>query len=70
MTAFTVRLDDDKHHRLKNLAAARGVSVNKLMEEAASIMLAEFDAYTHFQIRAARGDVQRGLALLDKALNQ
>lgn len=68
MTAFTVRMPEDKHRRLKNLAQARGVSVNKLMEEAATAMLAEFDAQTRFQIRAAQGDTQRGLRLLDQAL--
>ncbi len=69
MTALTLRLPDEKHRRLKSLAERRGVSVNRLMEEMATLMLAEFDAETRFELRAARGigKEARGLALLDKA---
>lgn len=68
MTSMTLRLSDEKHARLKALASARGVSVNKLLDEAATVMLAEYDAETRFKMRAARGNIQRGLDLLDKAL--
>ncbi len=70
MSALTLRLpDDNKHSRLKILVRQRGLSVNRLMEEMATLMLAEFDAETRFALRAARGHgkVKRGLALLDKA---
>jgi predicted transcriptional regulator len=69
MTAMTVRLPDDKHMRLKALARDRGTTVNRLIEEMATIMLAEFDAEAHFRARAARGEGwgQEGLALLAKA---
>jgi hypothetical protein len=40
--------------------------VNKLMEELATIALAEFDAEICFRARAARGSVAEGLRLLDK----
>lgn len=70
MSALTVRFSDEKHSRLKLLAAARGVSVNKLLDEATTVMLAEFDAETRFKTRAVRGDTQRGLQLLDKALSK
>ncbi|WP_294033071.1 hypothetical protein [uncultured Moraxella sp.] len=66
MSTITLRLSDDKHSRLKSLA--QGISVNRLMDELASLALAEFDAKTRFEIRAKRGDIKRGLALLDKAL--
>ena len=69
MTSMTLRMSDEKHGRLKALAAARGVSINKLMDEAATVMLAEFDAETRFKMRAARGDKKQALALLDKALS-
>lgn len=64
MTAFTVRMNDDKHVRLKMLADMRGMSVNKLIDEAASLMLAEFDAETRFKVRAARGNKIRAVELL------
>lgn len=66
MATLTIRLPDDKHTRLKELAQSRGISVNKLMEELSTIVLAEFDTYNRFKVMAARGDVQEGLRILDK----
>ena len=71
MPALTVRLPDDKHRRLKALAASRGTPLNRLIDEMITVMLAEFDAETRFRLRASQGagrDVE-GLALLDKALH-
>ena len=65
MGTMTIRLPDDKHARLKQLAHSRGISVNKLIEEFSTQAIAESDAYTRFQIAAARGDKQRGLKTLD-----
>lgn len=69
MSALTLRLPADKHARLKTLARRRGTSVNRLMEEMATLMIAESDAETRFLARAARGrgKSMRGLALLAKA---
>ena len=69
MTALTIRLPDDKHQRLKELSRRRGTSINRLIDEMTTLMLAEFDAETRFALRAACGKDQtaRGLALLDKA---
>jgi len=63
---MTIRLPDDKHARLKQLAQSRGISVNKLIEEFSTQAIAESDAYTRFQIAASKGDAQRGLETLDK----
>ena len=46
MSVLTIRLPDAKHSRLKELARARGVSANKLMEELATVALAQQDAQT------------------------
>jgi predicted transcriptional regulator len=72
MGTLTVRLPDDKHSRLKQLAESRGMSVNKLIEELSTIALTEFDAYTRFKAIAAQGNPEVGLKLLDKldALNE
>jgi hypothetical protein len=69
MSALTVRLPDDKHRRLRALAESRGTTLNRLIDDMATVMLAEFDAETRFRLRAARGAGKeaRGLALLDKA---
>ncbi len=66
MSTLTIRLPDDKHARLRELARRRSMSINKLMEELATISIAEFDAETRFRTLAARGSVKKGLALLDK----
>jgi predicted transcriptional regulator len=66
MATLTIRLPDEKHARLKELALSRGISINKLVEELSTIALTEFDAYTRFKAMAAMGNVNEGLALLDK----
>jgi predicted transcriptional regulator len=66
MATLTVRIPDDKHLRLKELAESQGVSVNKLIEELSTIALVEFDTYTRFKLMAARGNVTEGLKILDK----
>ena len=49
MSALTIRLPDDKYRRLKELSQRRHTSVNRLIDEMATLMLAEFDAETRFQ---------------------
>ena len=69
MSTLTLRIRDETHERLQALARRRGTSVNRLMEEMATVMLAEHDAETRFLVRAARGrgKAARGLALVEKA---
>lgn len=66
LSRLTIRLPDDKHERLKALARANAVSVNKLMDELATVALANYDARVRFEARAARGQPKRALALLDR----
>ena len=66
MATMTIRVPDAKHERLKKLAERQGLSLNKLFEEWSNIAIAQFDAEARFAVRAARGDVKRGLRLLDK----
>ena len=65
MGTLTLRLPNEQHERLKTLAARRGVSLNRLFEELSARALAEFEVETRFRARAAHGDPQAGLALLD-----
>jgi hypothetical protein len=69
MSALIIRLPEEKRARLKLVAKSRKVSVTKLIEEMATILLADFDAETRFELRAARGRgrIAEGLTLLDKA---
>lgn len=69
MSALTLRLSDQKHQRLKALAKSKGVSVNNLLDEVTTLILAEFDLKTQFEVRAQRGRVKagRGQELLAKA---
>jgi hypothetical protein len=66
MATLTLRIPDDKHARLRQLAKHRRISVNKLLEELSTAGLAEFDAETRFRAMAARGSAAKGLKLLDK----
>lgn len=65
MTAITIRLPDEAHARLKELAKQRKMSMNKLFEEMATITLTEFDAETRFRLRASKGSAKHGLELLE-----
>jgi hypothetical protein len=66
MSTLTIRMPEGKHERLRSLAKARGISVNRLIDELATVALTEFDSETRFRAMAARGSKQTGLALLDK----
>ncbi len=65
MGTMTIRLPDDTHERLRDLARRRKVSLNRLMEELSTQALAEFDAETRFQARTAKGNPDEALRLLD-----
>lgn len=69
MCQTTLRLSDTKYQRLKELAKSKGMSVNQLMNKVTTLILADFDLTTQFEIRAARGQdkPERGLELLAKA---
>ncbi len=69
MTALTLRLPSEKHQRLKQLAKNRGTTINRLLDEMTTLMLAEFDIETRYKVRVKRGkgETERGLELLEKA---
>ena len=64
MSTLTIRMPENA--RLRRLAISRGVSMNKLMEELATVALVQHDAEVRFRALAARGSAKRGLELLDK----
>lgn len=69
MSALTIRMPDEKYERLKALSRRRRTSVNQLIDQMTTLLLAEADAETHFLLRAQRGvgKEARGVALLQKA---
>ena len=66
MSTLTIRMPDATHARLRDLARARGVSINKLIEEMATATLSAHDAEVRFRLLAARGRPERALAILDR----
>ena len=66
MSTLTIRLPDDIHRRLKEIARQRGMSMNRLMEELSTVTIAQYDGETRFRVLAARGSVPEGLRILDK----
>jgi len=66
MSVLTIRLAEEKHARLRSLAKSRGVSINKLVDEMATVALVQYDTQTRFRALAARGSKAKGLALLSK----
>jgi hypothetical protein len=69
MSALIIRMPQEKRERLQQVAKERKLSVNKLIEEMATVAIAEHDAEVRFQVRSARGrgKAARGLELLRKA---
>jgi HicB family len=65
-STLTIRIPETKHARLRSLAQARGVSLNKLIDELATVALAQHDAEVRFRTLAAKGSTRVGLALLRK----
>lgn len=59
-------MPDDKHERLKALARSRNVSFNKLIDELATVALANHDAFLRFQSLASAGDPQRASSILER----
>jgi hypothetical protein len=59
-------LPDDTWQRLKQLAASRGIRLNKLLEGLGTAALAAREAETRVFALAERADRGRGLAVLER----
>jgi hypothetical protein len=66
MGSLHLRIPDEKHQRLKELAKSKNTSVNKLLEELTTMALTEYDLETRFRLRASRGSTEKALLVLDK----
>jgi len=69
MRALTIRLPEDKYYRLKELSKRRGMSMSRLIDEMATLLLAGNDIEARFALHAhrGRGKTRRGLTLLMRA---
>lgn len=65
MGSLHLRIPDEKHQRLRELAKSRNISVNKLLEELTTMALTEYDVETRFKLRASRGSKKKALSVLD-----
>ncbi len=66
MNTLTLRLPEDLANRLKIVAEARGVSVNKLLTEISVQALAAYDTEIRFKASAKAADIPAALSLLDR----
>ncbi len=66
MGSLHLRIPDEKHQRLRELAKSRNISVNKLLSELTTMALTEYDIETRFKLRASRGSTEKALLVLDK----
>jgi hypothetical protein len=66
MPTLTIRMPESMQARLRDLVRARGVSINKLIEEMAMATLSAHDAEVRFRLMAIRGNPKRALAILDR----
>ncbi len=66
MSTLTIRLPEEKHTRLCELARQRGISLNRLMDELSTIALVEYDTELRFRALAARGSPKAGIRILDE----
>ena len=66
MATLTVQLPDEKHSRLLRRPRARHVTLDRLLEEVSSAVIADSEAQAHFAARAKRGSPAQGLKILDK----
>ena len=66
MSVLTIRVPEEKHQRLKELAEAKKMSLNRLFDEMSTRILTEYDVEQRLKARAALGSAEDGLALLDE----
>ena len=66
MGLLHLRIPDEKHQKLRELAKSRNISVNKLLEELTTMALTEYDIETRFKLKATNGSTEEALLVLDK----
>src|SRR5262249_43865727 len=60
MSTSTIRMPQERHARLRHLAKARGISINRLVEELSTVASTQHDTDMCFRALAARGSKKTG----------
>jgi predicted transcriptional regulator len=66
MTILSIQLPDDMAEKLMKIAKVRDISLNKLIFELSTQILAEEEAKQHFLAAQLRGKPERAVQLLDE----
>lgn len=61
MSVITLRVTEEKHERIKSLAVSRGVSVNKLIDEAMKMLVSKIQQEKVQKQIDASSDMRRNL---------
>ena len=67
MSILSLRLPDSLHRQIRELADENNISINQLITLAVAEKVAALRTVAYLEERAARGDRERYLAILDKA---
>jgi predicted DNA-binding protein len=67
MSVLSVRLPQSLHERLRQLSKKENISINQFILWAVAEKVGTLDAMDYLAGRAARGDREKLLAVLDKA---
>lgn len=70
MSTLTICLPEDLSIRLKNVAEARGISLNKFITEISIQALTVYDAELRFKAMVARADINAALGVLERLDSQ
>lgn len=66
MSTLTIRVPEQKYDRIKRIAQAKNISVNKLFDEWATVAIAEQDLFMRYQIQKQNANREVGLTLLSQ----
>jgi transcriptional regulator of met regulon len=66
MSILTLHISDEKHAKLRQVAASRHISLNDLLDELTTVALTEHELRNEFKLAANRGDPIKGLVILDE----
>lgn len=59
MSTLTIRIPEQKHERIKRIAQAKNISINKLVDEWATLAIDAQDLYTQYQAQKARASREK-----------
>ncbi len=61
MSTLRIHLSNDQYEKLKLSAEKRNISVGKLMDKLATVILANYETQMRFELRPTHHSIQSGL---------